>query len=247
VSTKVILTHRTYGNDFLSSTQFYDCVFTPKSFHIKPLKAASAQRVEFLPYAYDPWCHYPVKLNANEREQFTSDISFVGTWETKRAESLEALIAGNFPYRLTIWGNQWERLSAVAPLRKFVQFKPAVGETQAKVFAGTKIALAFLSPPDLHTARTFEIPAYGAFMLAERTPEHTSFFEEGREIACFEGAQELRQKIDYYLSHDEERRTIAKAAHDRVIKGGHSYVDRMRRVLEVYQEISGDHIVIADA
>lgn len=232
--------HRFYGNDFLASVPCYDCIFTPKSYHIESLMAVGAKRIEFLPYAYDPWCHYPVKSTPEEKQIFASDIAFIGTWGKKRAGILETLVSSDFSYRLVIWGNQWEQLSPTSLLRKYVQFKPATGTTQAKVFGNTKIALAFLLPPDLHTARTFEIPAFGAFVLAERTSEHVSFFGEGREIVCFESVKELRDKIDYYLVHDDERQAIARAGYEKVTRGGHSYVDRMRRVLEVYYEMRGN-------
>ena len=229
--------HRFWGNDFLTSAPFYTCIFTPKSYQVKPLLDAGAPRVEFLPYAYDPWCHYPVCSTPEEKQMFASDIAFIGTWGKRRAEALETLVSRDFPYKLAIWGNQWERLSPSSPLRKFVRFKPATGATQAKVFGNTKIALAFLSLPDLHTARSFEIPAFGVLMLAERSAEHILFFEENREIACFEGVHELRDKLDYYLTHAAERQAIAQAGYEKV-KGGHSYIDRMRDVLKVYGEIA---------
>ena len=227
------------GNNFLACIPEYDCLFTPKSYNIERLKLAGAKRVEFLPYAYDPWCHFPMKLTAEEEAEFTSDVAFIGSWGSERAKILEKLVGGSFPYRLSIWGNQWERLSPESPLRQYVKFKPATGQTQAKVFAGTRIGLAFLLPPDIHTARSFEMPAYGAFMLAERTPEHTTFFAENREIACFGDVEELREKINYYLAHDEERIAIAKAGFEKVTTGGHSYLDRMQRVLNVYHEMRG--------
>jgi spore maturation protein CgeB len=228
--------YRRFGHEYSDCIPAYDCIFTPKSYHFEIYQRYAAKRVEFLPYAYDPWCHFPLDLTDQERVTFASDVAFIGTWGKARAEFLEELVRRGFPYELAIWGNQWDKLAANSPLRRFVKFKPANGSTQAKVFAGTKIALAFVTSPDLHTARTFEIPAFGAFMLAERTTEHVAFFEEGKEIACFASVAELRSKIDYYLTHDSERMAIAKAGFKRVTQKGNSYVDRMRRVLEIYAE-----------
>lgn len=76
-------------------------------------------------------------------------------------------------------------------------------------------------------------------MLAQRTSDHSQFFEEGREIECFGNADELREKIDYYCMHHDERTAIAKAGYEKVTKGGHSYVDRARRVLEAYKDLAG--------
>lgn len=79
--------------------------------------------------------------------------------------------------------------------------------------------------------RTFEIPACGAFMLAERTDTHLALFEEGREAGYFDSAGELIDKIRYYLSHDAERARIAAAGYRKVISGGHTYSDRLSQII----------------
>ncbi len=233
----LVADYRSMGNDYATCIPEYDCIFTPKSYHSQFYADTGARRVEFVPYAYDPWCHFPVPLSDSERNMFRSDVSFIGTWTWDRATTLEELVNKGITYDLAIWGGYWDRLAANSPLRRYVKFQPAYGVTQAKVFAGSKIALGFVQHPDLHTARSFEIPAYGAFMLAQRTSEHVTFFAEGKEIACFDDAEELNKKILYFLDHEEERRAVALAGFQKVTKGGNSYVDRMKCVLEVYQSM----------
>lgn len=229
--------YRQFNNDFLACMRSYDVLFTPKSYHIVRFQENAVRRVEFLPYAFDPWCHFPVEVSCEERTRYQSEVTFIGSWGQERASHLETLVEKEFPYRLSIWGNDWERLEPRSPLRKYCRFVPAYGESQAKILASTKIALAFLKPPDLHTARSFEIPAQGAFMLAERSSEHTRFFREGIEIACFSDVNELREKIDYYLHHEGQRQQIAQAGYLHVTQEGHSYIDRMQQVLKIYHEL----------
>jgi spore maturation protein CgeB len=233
--------NRGFEGSFSACIREYDCIFTPKSNNIDLYKNVGALRVEFMPYAFDPWCHFPVELTTEENLFFASDVAFIGTWGQERSQILEDLVRSNFPYRLSVWGNYWNKLSAKSQLRQYIKFQPVYGSTQAKIFNATKIALGFLLKPDLHTARSFEIPAYGAFMLAERTIEHNTFFTEGKEIACFDGVEELHEKINYYLSHDDERIAIAKAGFKKVTEGGNSYIDRMQRVLDVYQEMTREN------
>ena len=84
---------------------------------------------------------------------------------------------------------------------------------------------------DLQTTRTFEIPACGAFMLAERTDEHLRLFEEGKEAAYFGSEGELLDKVRYYLDHEGERKTIAAAGRKRCLDSGYSHHDRLKYML----------------
>ena len=55
-------------------------------------------------------------------------------------------------------------------------------------------------------------------MLHERTDEFLELFEEDKHAACFSGPEELADKIRYYLSHETDRKRIAAAGHELVMK-----------------------------
>ena len=106
--------------------------------------------------------------------------------------------------------------------------------------SASKIALGLLAKviPERHTARMFEIPACGAFMLHERTEEAMSFFEEGKEAEFFGSFEELVEKIKYYLAHDAERKRIAEEGRKKAASEAFSYRSRAREILNVYEEIN---------
>lgn len=108
------------------------------------------------------------------------------------------------------------------------------GNDYAKAISGAKIALCFLNREvgDEFTVRSFEIPACGTMMLAERTKAHQMLFEEDIEAAYFETAEELLYKVQYYLVHDEMRKRIAEAGYRRALTSGYSWRERMAECLK---------------
>jgi len=86
--------------------------------------------------------------------------------------------------------------------------------------------------PDQHTTRTFEIPACGSLLLADRTEEHQEFFAEGQEAEFFSSSEELLEKIKFYQSNESARKRVAAWGHSRCASGGYAYVHRLKTVLD---------------
>jgi spore maturation protein CgeB len=91
---------------------------------------------------------------------------------------------------------------------------------------------------DATTTRTYEIPACGGFMLHERSDELAKFFEEGKEVACFESSAEVAEKIHYYLRHEDERKAIAQAGYNRCVPA-YSYDNRMSEIVRYHTSHNG--------
>jgi len=214
--------------DLIRSIPVYDIHFTWGKFLIPELKRAGAKWVEYLPFGYDARLHYPVNVSDQERQFYGSDVVFIGTWEKEREEMLKHIT----DFDLGIWGNSWER-TTIPTVMGCVRSKARYGEEMSKICNASKIVLNFIRKQNgnAHNMRTFEVPACGGFMLTTRTQEQIEFFGENEGIACFNGVDELREKIQYYLIHEEERKRIARCGLEKVLNGKHSYLDRMKQVV----------------
>ncbi|MBQ7557589.1 MAG: glycosyltransferase [Lachnospiraceae bacterium] len=78
--------------------------------------------------------------------------------------------------------------------------------------------------------RIFDIAASGGFIMTDRRDEMETCFEPGAEAECFSSAEELLDKCSYYLSHDDERKRIAKAGFER-LKKEHTWEHRASRII----------------
>ena len=222
-------------SDLQNSFDLYDLIATMR--HIVPkLYAAGAKRVAFVRDGYDPLVHYPIVPTPQDIARWGSDVVFIGTYEAERAAMLRELIE-RYPCRLSVYGGQWEKVSRSSPLAEYIKGREVYGAEKLLAIACSKICLNFLREAnhDTYTARTFEIPAGDAFMLAQRSKDHQQLLGEG--VACFDSSEELLEKVRYYLAHDEERQRIAKEGYRRLVTGRHTYRDRLKEILNLVGEL----------
>jgi spore maturation protein CgeB len=212
----------------------YDYVFVTREVNVQEV-APLNPRVEFFPFAYHPKIHRPVAIPP----QFESDVVFVGTWEAERCALLEQLVE-RIPARYAIWGSLWSNVSRRSALRPYIVGRDALEDDQCRALGGAKVALAFLRKKnrDDYTQRTFEIPACGGLLLAERTPRHLSFYREGIEAEFFDPnrPRELNEKVRMLLSEPAHRQAVRAAGMQALARQHHTYRDRLLRLLEIQRE-----------
>lgn len=225
---------------FRKGLPLYDLVFTTKSYNCgsSELPKMGAKRVHLVKQGYNHEEHRPIQLSESDRQNFSSDISFIGTFEQDRAEKM--LMLAEAGHRVRIWGNGWGDW-AHKHSNLLVQKRPLYGDDYAKAICAAKINLCFLRKMnrDLCTTRSIEIPACAAFMLAERTKEHLDLFSEGREAAYFniEDRQELLDKVNYYIDSQFERERIARHGRERCLKSGYSHLELTKEMLSTIDKL----------
>ena len=66
--------------------------------------------------------------------------------------------------------------------------------------------------------RVLDILACGGFVLSDYQPGIAEEFEEGKEIAFYYSLEDCKEKVRYYLEHEDERAAIALAGHRKVLE-----------------------------
>jgi spore maturation protein CgeB len=232
---------------FAEMVPLMDCILTTKSYNVSEFAAAGSSCATYIPNAYDPHVHYPAKPSAEETSRYSCDVGFIGTFRPGRADYLER-IAHQAEYRLRVWGGGWMKMNRLiylprwrwAMLRACVVDKELFCDDMGKAIQSIKICLGLLNRGnrDLHTSRSFEIPACGGFMLAERTTEHQTYFEEDKEAVYFNSFEEMIDKIRFYLQHEQSRARIAEAGYNRCLRSDYRYIDRARETLAAYRNMA---------
>ncbi len=225
----------------IQTFSYYDHIFTTKSFGIKDFADhLGLKNVSFLPHGYDPSVHRPLNTKCDSELEQDIDISFIGTWSPHKENILSAIALKLPAYTLRIWGNQWEKCTAVE-LQSAIVGQGITGDFYALAIGKSKINLGLLSEKrvgasqgDQITSRTFHIPACGGFLLHERTAEVLTYFDENKDICCFSSVDELVEKLLYYLNHERERLQIARSGYERCLSEN-SLTVRAQAIIEYFE------------
>jgi len=228
---------------FLASVPEYDLVLAYRKHNLAELLRLGAKKVQLLRSWYMPERNYPVPLSEDEKQRFECDVVFVGHYEKDiRVEFLEAVAEKGWHLKIFGHGADWDPvLRNSSLLKNQIPVRLVWGDEYNKALNGAKIALCFFSKlnRDTYTRRCFEIPATGTLLLSEYSEDLASLFEEGKEADFFRDKDELIKKIDYYLTHEQQRRQVADAGLQRVRADGHDVVSRSRQLMLWANEIIG--------
>ena len=194
------------------------------------LREQGLANMVFLMSGFSPAYHRPT---APQRP--TRDVAFIGGPGRKgqRADFL-ARISDRFDTE--VFGLHWERWTPIYPqLRLRGKVKP---KRYARVCATSRIVLGINEVNDntcYFSNRTFLTLACGGFHLTHYVPQLERVFGNGEHLAWFRDEDEALDLIEYWLNRDAERRRLAAAGHDLVIRH-HRYFHRIARVLQFLRE-----------
>lgn len=82
--------------------------------------------------------------------------------------------------------------------------------------------------------RVLDVLACEGFLLTNYQPEIAEYFVDGEELVMYSDFEDMYAKIDYYLTHDEERKRIAHAGYLKV-KEQFNYDVGVEKIIEVLE------------
>ena len=86
----------------------------------------------------------------------------------------------------------------------------------------------------IHTGiplRAFDILGAGGFLLTNYQQDFEDCYVEGEDYVAYDSIDNMLEKIEYYLSHDNERRDIAQHGFETTV-AKHTYEQRIKTMLE---------------
>ncbi len=188
------------SSHFLNGINTYDYLITTKSFDLNYYyKLVNNNKIIYKSQGYNSKIHFP-RVDFTDK---TDTITFVGLCEPSREKIISYLLARG--YKMNIggfgWSNFFEKHKKYLNNINFLG-ELVINENYAVAISKSKFALGLLSKkfPEMHTTRTFEIPACGTCLITETNSEINSLFNDN-ECLKFKVFDELDEKLKYYFKN----------------------------------------------
>ncbi|WP_274649463.1 CgeB family protein [Paenibacillus humicola] len=221
----------------------YDDVFTLELNCVEFYRRLGCESVHYLPLGVYQDEFRPRNPELNKRH----DILFIGSAFWRRVEFFDQItdyLASRDTHISGIW---WERLKRYNRLKGKIALGRWMGPREtAGMYSGAKIVINMHRAPEDDTfnsnsagitavspnPRTFEVSACAALQLTDIRDDLASFYKPGSEIVTYSSPSDMVEKIEYYLTHEEERRRIAMQGMARTMRE-HTYDHRLRTMLSI--------------
>ncbi len=219
---------------FLRALPRYDVVFSPRRANLDDFRRAGVPRVEYLRFGYSPRAHHPEAPSTDdERAQFAADVMLAGGADEDRVRTVTPLIQAGLS--VALYGGYWTRFAVTRPHARGMLDE--TGLRKATAAARVCLGLVRRANRDGHAMRTFEVPAMGGCLLAERTADHLELFgATGDTVTYFDQPADAVHQVRALLANPAARERVAARTHALVVTGRHSYADRLAAMLTTSEQ-----------
>jgi spore maturation protein CgeB len=159
------------------------------------------------------------------------NISFIGTYNKKVYPNRDKYLAAIADLGLNIWGTEnWAETS----LKNYFHGR-SFGDQRLGIYAASKIVIDINwedFPAEGLSDRPFEVAGCGALFMTDGIREDIKrVYREGQEVVLFKDDNDLRGKVQYYLTHNDDREKIALAGYKRTMED-HTYDNRVLQIMD---------------
>ena len=215
---------------FLKSLPNYDFLVTTKSYELEHYyKHIKTDKVLYATQGFDAKLHKPSKHPFSKKE----GLVFIGHYEDQRAVVLQKLLQNDI--KITLAGIKWDRFARKHQNNPNLIYlgDGVYGEDYVKTLQNAKMAWGALSKwvPELHTTRTFEIPACGTALVTERNLETQSFFKDDEAI-FYTNENDLIEKITFFMNNDKPLEVLTKKGASRAVTSAYDYNAILNAILK---------------
>lgn len=180
-------------------------------------------------------CYMDTNLVAGEtrRPILNRDVVFVGSRgyhpEWPYRPQLLSWLKGNYGDRFTHVGGDGE-----VPTTRGSALNFLYGDS--KIAVGDTLCINF-NYPYYWSDRVYETLGRGGFLIHPYIKGMEEHFEDGKHLVFYQYGDfdKLKELIDYYCEHDDEREAIRRAGHEHV-KNSHTYMHRWQEIIKITQE-----------
>jgi glycosyltransferase involved in cell wall biosynthesis len=204
-----------------AAARLYDWALVNDFYHGVQWQELGTPNMLCLPLAgVDPDFHAPRPLHASP----DWDVSFVGTLVPRHLYSERvAALAALREFRLGVWSVH----DIPTELREHAR-GAALGEETMRILGASLITVNphgdFMRYGG--NMRLFEAAGLGVFQLVDDRPGVKEWFRVGEHLITYRNPADLRDKVAYYLAHEDERREMAQAARAHA-HAHHTYAQRV--------------------
>lgn len=188
---------------------------------------------EYLKLAFEPEI-----LNYLEKKENEYPITFIGSFANVHKKFIPIFeeVAKKFGNKFFIWGFGIENTKSKILMNCYQG--EAFGLDMYNILYNSKISLnrhSKISQNYANNMRLYEATGCGAMLITDYKDNLNELFKIGGEIEIYHNADELIDKISFYLENESQRKKIAEAGQKRTLTE-HNYLNRMRELLQIIEK-----------
>lgn len=209
----------------------YDLAVAPSEYMVDYL-LNDGMKAELLRLGFES----SVFSSLNRNSPRSLPVSFVGSLGRIHSERLELLetLCLTLGDNIYVWAPSVDHLPQESSIRKRYQGS-AFGLDSYRILSTSKITVNShlnVAGQFADNMRLFEATGVGTLLITDWKVNMHSIFELGKEVVTYRTSKECAELIQYYLEHDEERETIARAGQERTLRE-HTYYKRMQELVNI--------------